>query len=176
MGATLVVHHKGKLQRFQSSPIPKDGRYFSRTSQGQITKVSILAHPEGWALLDRMTPFAPCLSVSILAHPEGWALRFVCAFPASCPQFQSSPIPKDGRYMANVLSKPTPFMVSILAHPEGWALPTRSLMTLAGVRVSILAHPEGWALLVGASSTFTTSMFQSSPIPKDGRYLTCCAI
>ena len=45
--------------------------------------VSILAHPERWALL-RFFPYkAFCNDVSILAHPERWALLQVDTFKRS---------------------------------------------------------------------------------------------
>ena len=65
------------VERFQSSPTPKGGRYPS---------------------LRRM-PWLYVNSVSILAHPERWALphrRFSLASRSKA--FQSSPTPKGGRY------------------------------------------------------------------------------
>ena len=61
--------------------------------------VSILAHPERWALLSTIIHrWAPEI-VSILAHPERWALRVTdCRTRPSFILFQSSPTPKGGRY------------------------------------------------------------------------------
>ena len=43
------------LLQFQSSPIPKDGRYQKLRNEHQHDRVSILAHPEGWALHDKFS-------------------------------------------------------------------------------------------------------------------------
>ena len=84
-------------------------------------------------------------AVSILARPEGRALHpFVFALPY-CKVFQSSPAPKDGRYLEQ-RSSVVPGCVSILARPEGRAL------RIKRYRGDML------------------SGFQSSPAPKDGRY------
>ena len=109
---------------FQSSPTPKGGRY--RTDQMQ----PVMATPyRTRRLLRRML-------VSILAHPERWALRLhelsrgISAEFQSCGRyvrwpsqvnrwFQSSPTPKGGRYY---ISNHCSNRVSILAHPERWAL------------------------------------------------------
>ena len=131
---------------FQSSPTPKGGRYLGihKTERGQegfnprpprkvgatarhsqtawSTDVSILAHPERWALHVIAPTSTNLIRVSILAHPERWALR---------------PIPhRRGRGVR----------VSILAHPERWALRDRRHSWRWGWLVSILAHPERWAL------------------------------
>ncbi len=107
---------------FQSSPAPKDWRYAPpqrsappprsfnprpprRTgatemdqAQEKPSKVSILARPEGRALLS-LCPFATreCLFQSSPAPKDGrYAVRCVrCRMPH---WFQSSPAPKDGRY------------------------------------------------------------------------------
>ena len=86
--------------------------------------------------------------------------------------FQSSPVPKDGRYFNSVRGSPVwygfnprpsrrtgatlfysiliyPKVVSILARPEGRALHARRLEQGQSTEVSILARPEGRALLVG---------------------------
>ena len=62
-------------RKFQSSPTPKGGRYLVQMHKvDDLRLVSILAHPERWAL--------PCGFVpSVAAVP-----------------FQSSPTPKGGRY------------------------------------------------------------------------------
>ena len=55
---------------FQSSPTSKGGRYDKRRDNRRMSKVSILAHLERWALLlvDRPSRAKPL--VSILAHLE----------------------------------------------------------------------------------------------------------
>ena len=60
--------------------------------------VSILAHPDRWALQPTMFKETSKIAVSILAHPDRWALRgFGLRHDAGC-------------------------IVSILAHPDRWAL------------------------------------------------------
>ena len=60
--------------------------------------VSILAHPERWALHGlRVRDRTEC-DVSILAHPERWALRADGGRFKRISLFQSSPTPKGGRY------------------------------------------------------------------------------
>ena len=84
---------------FQSSPVPKDGRYAINPPVSRQTHVSILARPEGRALPRRARQCDGGGAVSILARPEGRALPGVGRFG-------------DG-------ARP----VSILARPEGRALP-----------------------------------------------------
>ena len=87
--------------------------------------VSILAHPERWALRRRVKDSCSLAEVSILAHPERWALlagtlssnqaanRFNPRPPRKVGatlsgwalqlqwfEFQSSPTPKGGRYVS----------------------------------------------------------------------------
>ena len=154
---------------FQSSPTPKGGRYVPPgdgrptstcfnprpprkvgatahdTSADQEPDVSILAHPERWALHDGVSVGWGSRKVSILAHPERWALRASTRCSSGCSVFQSSPTPKGGRYVCEKVCprgldrfnprpprkvgatvgpgrKPLPALVSILAHPERWAL------------------------------------------------------
>ena len=62
--------------KFQSSPTPKGGRYKNQgVRPHNLQLVSILAHPERWALLLSPGHRADPGDVSILAHPERWALR-----------------------------------------------------------------------------------------------------
>ncbi len=169
-GATHRVVVVRLLQAFQSSPFPKEGRYTSQSGRpaavmgfnprpsrrkgatvfiGQPrlrTPVSILALPEGRALLDISCPRTAWSAVSILALPEGRALRrharhssaskivSILALPegrALPPSrrksifqssFQSSPFPKEGRYLGDRLPIRLAGIVSILALPEGRAL------------------------------------------------------
>ncbi len=84
---------------FQSSPTPKGGRYLARCGVVAVVVVSILAHPERWALRPRPRAPHPLPRVSILAHPERWALlQIAVARYSQRPLFQSSPTPKGGRY------------------------------------------------------------------------------
>ena len=156
---------------FQSSPTPKGGRYKGMDrGKGNIhcfnprpprkvgatsgfrcithnnAGVSILAHPERWAL-----PPCPELRAAIKRRfnprpPERWALRRVL------------------RYVYLGVE------VSILAHPERWALQADGAGRMRWADVSILAHPERWALPFTAGTIHYQWTFQSSPTPKGGRY------
>ncbi len=98
-------------------------RFRLKNKRYDVVLVSILAHPEGWALPRAILAVViASQQVSILAHPEGWALPGHCWTTAAGRLFQSSPIPKDGRYTVKGIEQPPLFQVSILAHPEGWAL------------------------------------------------------
>ncbi len=71
----MAARNPYTASRFQSSPTPKGGRYDGLdTNVSGLTKVSILAHPERWAL------------------PSPAVLKHMVAV------FQSSPTPKGGRY------------------------------------------------------------------------------
>ena len=96
MAETVLIP---KLGLFQSSPTPKGGRYVHRPMVRKAT-----------------------FRVSILAHPERWALRRSVGSFSEFKRFQSSPTPKGGRYVKQ--GYPIRLStVSILAHPERWALP-----------------------------------------------------
>ena len=161
----------GRLGAFQSSPVPKNGRYDAapdglyqqrgfnprpsrRTGATQVgsqcwrkSQVSILARPEERALPDRAAGIVRGTGVSILARPEERALRAGTLTPPPKMQFQSSPVPKNGRYV----------FVAQLAHVV--------------LRVSILARPEERALPVIKAAARRVLKFQSSPVPKNGRYV-----
>ena len=84
--------------------------------------------------------------VSILAHPERWALP-LAKFPRNTVnKFQSSPTPKGGRYYKprHRRSRPTLFQSS--PTPKGGRYYSASLSFAVQNPVSILAHPERWAL------------------------------
>ncbi len=156
---------------FQSSPAPKGGRYplllmfllmylgfnprpprragatLSVCNFNCCIRVSILARPEGRALL--RCPFHRRLiqRVSILARPEGRALHPPAkkAKQKSAP-FQSSPAPKGGRYLGhNATSRSYRWFQSSPA-PKGGRYISKSPLKIKPVT------------------------FQSSPAPKGGRY------
>ncbi len=159
------------VHEFQSSPDPKVGRYvLGEFGWGRSAAVSILARPEGRALLlpagDGASPGSvsilarpegralhagglggerDSLDVSILARPEGRALRGSPPNLLTISRFQSSPDPKVGRY----------WIYPYLRQPrDGFnPRPTRrsGATCCAGwsekrLVVSILARPEGRAL------------------------------
>ena len=84
-------------------------------------------------------------TVSILARPEGRALHRRSRTGNGRDQFQSSPVPKDGRYLGEIFPSQYPD-VSILARPEGRALHEQPCTITETITVSILARPEGRAL------------------------------
>ncbi len=131
--------------------------------------------------------------VSILARPEGRALRHTNPVDGKPRLFQSSPVPKDGRYRSSRSNRhaPTCFNprpsrrtgATILAlfqadarccfnpRPSRRTGATLSTPGYSGaIGVSILARPEGRALQRFAIEYNWERLFQSSPVPKDGRY------
>ena len=72
------------------------------------------------------------LGVSILAHPERWALHAYLIFFITPSLFQSSPTPKGGRYRRVGHHRGCGTHVSILAHPERWALPGQPMPLCLG--------------------------------------------
>ena len=204
---------------FQSSPTPKGGRYVplildqcvnwrfnprpprkvgatcAQCGQSANRRVSILAHPERWALPpagttlrstpDRFNPRPPrkvgatrqpdrdggAGRVSILAHPERWALPRPGRPRHSETRFQSSPTPKGGRYIKPPLTTTYDKQFQSSPTPKGGRYIDRGRIPLEDIPVSILAHPERWALRVVRGMRMTRKKFQSSPTPKGGRYL-----
>ena len=212
-----LSHFLRPKQGFQSSPTPKGGRYVGYFDATEATagfnprpprragatiragddlereRVSILAHPEGRALLHSHSKHSAMLKFQSSPTPKGG--RYINARRGKCLTclFQSSPTPKGGRYglhrparylLASFNPRPprragatrgnyglTQYLnVSILAHPEGRALLIYRLGRISHERVSILAHPEGRALPVPNVLDVYAIQFQSSPTPKGGRY------
>ncbi len=148
MGATPLGHlHSFLLIRFNPRPPRKVGATSVSRASVRIHKVSILAHPERWALPPCKGRNLHATAVSILAHPERWALRF-------------------GSGLVRVTES-----VSILAHPERWALRRCPFACLTDQCCFNPRPPRK----VGATSDHTRLVvdakeFQSSPTPKGGRY------
>ncbi len=111
-----------------------------------LAVVSILARPEGRALLTVQKRSGSTVTVSILARPEGRALLTQLKLLRTLRQFQSSPAPKDGRYDLTVYG----FAQYLGFNPRP---PRRTGATMVRAHV-IPIDPK----------------FQSSPAPKDGRY------
>ena len=130
---------------FNPHPPRRVGATLARRDALRTQLVSILTHPEGWALHSAIQANRINTGVSILTHPEGWALPGVTALQVLNGSFQSSPTPKGGRYSQGVWSE-------VLADGFNPHPPRRVGATLAGWLldggngVSILTHPEGWAL------------------------------
>ncbi len=178
---------------FQSSPTPKGGRYVSNCNSTERCCGFNPRPPRKVGATRSMSYESRRHCVSILAHPERWALRYKRPRSQAWLMFQSSPTPKGGRY-GHALDgawcyrsfNPRPprkvgatpkgtvtigeLIVSILAHPERWALHRLNGIGRDGLQVSILAHPERWALRYKRPRSQAWLMFQSSPTPKGGRY------
>ncbi len=107
---------------FQSSPVPKDGRYSENLSLTESDTVSILTRPEGRALPNQGDDASRAFAVSILTRPEGRALPRSSRSAYRRQVFQSSPVPKDGRYHDDSARERIEQRVSILTRPEGRAL------------------------------------------------------
>ena len=105
-----------------------------------------LARPKGRALPHGCDPVTAHSAVSILTRPEGRAL------------------------LLHILIGNTR-VSSFNPHPSRRTGATRSAgRVLFGDKVSILTRPEGRALQEAWSIIHTVLSFQSSPVPKDGRY------
>ena len=158
------------LMQFQSSPTPKGGRYAGnlRDNVGNVAFQSSPTPKGGRYHGHRRTDLQSL--VSILTHPEGWALhalillvlRFAYRFNPHPPRRVGATISPDTR----CIRAP----VSILTHPEGWALLPLPVYRSRCRSVSILTHPEGWALPGTRNRSSRYQWFQSSPTPKGGRY------
>ena len=123
MGATSCSMHAAFSHECFN---PRPSRRMGATSIGALplvrTQVSILAHPEGWALRNSERRYS-CRSVCFNPRPSRrMGATSAGTHIASSTMFQSSPIPKDGRYLGDHYEHVVN-VVSILAHPEGWALP-----------------------------------------------------
>jgi len=131
--------------------------------------VSIHYHPEGWQIqrIIKIINFTVCFNplpsrrmadtltggcgrtqtrVSIHYHPEGWQI------------------------LGGVVGGQARAFVSIHYHPEGWQIRECLKIQLSCAKVSIHYHPEGWQILQIQESPPAQSVFQSTTIPKDGRY------
>ena len=110
-------------------------------------RVSIRARPEGRAIRSEMIAEQHTWDVSIRARPEGRAIP------------------------VNIAHYKTEFLVSIRARPEGRAIHVYKGMYDDDVYVSIRARPEGRAIRHGNFAVALVVLFQSAPVPKDGRYI-----
>ncbi len=180
---------------FQSSPVPKDGRYDApgaavfnlyrfnprpsrRTgatpNRSPIAGTSSCFNPRPsrrtGATRDRRAGSEQTRSFNPRPSRRTGATDIDIGEGKIGQEFQSSPVPKDGRYHCSVRHDRASGEVSILARPEGRALRPLALRRSRGQRVSILARPEGRALHMVFRAYVAVNEFQSSPVPKDGRY------
>jgi len=106
--------------------------------------------------------------VSILTRPEGRvqpAATLGSAPAAHC--FNPHPSRRTGATQI-VYPAIIPWRVSILTRPEGRVQHNFFVKQFVRWRVSILTRPEGRVQHLLAVRAFFQSMFQSSPVPKDG--------
>ena len=195
VGATwLPPHEAAPIAGFNPRPPRKVGATTARTSRRTQLQCFNPRPPRKVGATSRSRPGGPDTVVSILAHPERWALHAVPVPYLDNPRFQSSPTPKGGRYVKpataaerccsfnprpprkvgatwagtcgksgdNCFNPRPPRKVGATLGPPGAAL---------ALCVSILAHPERWALPGPSQLALAILLFQSSPTPKGGRYL-----
>ena len=159
---------------FQSSPGPKAGCYRLSGRVNDFIRGGFNPHParRPGATLRVGYAISAAEIVSILTRPEGRVLRSRrWRSPSARTRFQSSPGPKAGCYLKAAKGSQFPLRVSILTRPEGRVLP----LVLGGEAhrpgVSILTRPEGRVLLCGFTTNTEDDLFQSSPGPKAGCYI-----
>ena len=159
---------------FQSSPGPRAGRCSPSgpATMVVVLTVSILARPEGRALLRRCGVHWRLHLVSILARPEGRALHGQeAAAGIALSPFQSSPGPRAGRCdheRTSSRSRLDTFQSS--PGPRAGRCHDRTAPEHRAAVVSILARPEGRALRCDAPRRLPLDTeFQSSPGPRAGR-------
>ena len=159
---------------FQSSPTPKGGRYVSLLHR-RVFVLRFNPHPPRrvGATAFSFRKLGEFL-VSILTHPEGWALPPNRDKGKGNNAFQSSPTPKGGRYSRPQDHWPARCMFQSSPTPKGGRYPDAVLLAGLVEQVSILTHPEGWALPACNKRIFNYNQFQSSPTPKGGRYECLC--
>ncbi len=183
------------IAEFQSSPAPKDGRYVPiaciRRDMGGFNPRpprrtgATITDSIDYARRNRFNPRPPRRTGATTKNQSQAALDL---------RFQSSPAPKDGRYSALEAVSPAAVWFQSSPAPKdgryyGYRGGTRTrpgfnprpprrtgatrgrYPRIADPFVSILARPEGRALLFGLAAQVRRSLFQSSPAPKDGRYM-----
>ena len=157
---------------FQSSPNPKVGRYLpDADGQARLFDVSILAQPEGRALLVTPKIQARVQGVSILAQPEGRALRDQDKYHVRRVGFQSSPNPKVGRYLAPLLGLHTALRrFNPRPTRRSGATPASTGIPLREFEFQSSPNPKVGRYQIVLVMTTSLSTFQSSPNPKVGRY------
>ncbi len=132
-------------------------------------------------------------AVSIRARPEGRAIPSFFTGASTFSQFQSAPVPKDGRYLRSSpgQARSPSFNPRPSRRTGDTCCSRRALMMRAGFNprpsrrtgdttyqassagrqtVSIRARPEGRAIRRCAPPAAAAGGFQSAPVPKDGRY------
>ena len=162
-GATYVVLAEYNHMSFQSSPVPKDGRY-DVSHLGRPPNQSFNPHPSRrTGATHRCQHFIPPDLVSILTRPEGRALPADSEQWKEAQGFQSSPVPKDGRYaLINRIADADD--VSILTRPEGRALPAADTTTCSNCG-SFNPHPSRRTGATGMAPGLHRSLTSFNPHP-----------
>ncbi len=132
---------------FIGNPVLKVGATLLDCRNSLFFLVSILAHPERWALPSSSSVSTGLCCVSILAHPERWALRSRCRDQrVTRTRFNPRP-PRE-------VGATTPAS-EVIRRVDGFnPRPPR----------------EVGATIRGTNGTSSTRAFQSSPTPRGGRY------
>ena len=133
---------------FNPRPTRRPGATTAQKVKENLIQVSILARPEGRALLRLGEWRATASFVSILARPEGRALRKIADSRSRDSGFQSSPDPKAGRYITFLLCIPLTHRFQSSPDPKAGRYISSISGCISRYAVSILARPEGRALPV----------------------------
>ena len=179
---------------FQSSPAPKGRRYEtmnmeSTTTNGfnprpprragatltrlqaiRPTKVSILARPEGQALLYTVQEMPDKQKVSILARPEGQALLVCYPVLVDSVMFQSSPAPKGRRYPERRHKDKCLRLFQSSPAPKGRRYRPGAGRLLGLARFNPRPPRRAGATQARYRPLLFLRKFQSSPAPKGRRY------
>ncbi|WHZ24965.1 MAG: hypothetical protein OJF47_004077 [Nitrospira sp.] len=182
--------------RFQSSPFPKEGRYTAaittldgtarfnprpsrrkgatcqRSEPTRSHDVSILALPEGRALLSRLPPRQQPVEVSILALPEGRALRWVLRpLPRGTMCFNPRPSRRKGATSGSAaMPAPSGGFNPRPSRRKG-ATPGSTFNRCIKTGFNPRPSRRKGATSGGAKLCREIVEFQSSPFPKEGRYI-----
>ena len=157
-------------QRFQSSPVPKDGCNLEPNTQTDVEVFRFNPHPSRRTGATSLVCRALCVcgrsynphpsrrtgatwymvpkrigqhEVSILTRPEGRVQLPTGETGFRDGMFQSSPVPKDGCNTLEALLQASTQVVSILTRPEGRVQPVHNGTEPLSDWVSILTRPEG---------------------------------
>jgi len=90
--------------------------------------------------------------------------------PPGVTVFQSSPVPKDGRYIAYFENRRASECFNPRPSRRTGATTNRWLVALAGNVFQSSPVPKDGRYTVADHGRAVDAKFQSSPVPKDGRY------
>ncbi len=120
---------------------------------------------------------AIAVGVSIRARPEGRAIPAKKAAEAALLEFQSAPVPKDGRYRFIILDQ-IPAIFCFNPRPSRRTGDTKRDLTtnLSNPLFQSAPVPKDGRYVFWVYRVDPYFLFQSAPVPKDGRYCLCLAI